>query len=313
MSSLFVLALMAGCDRDMIGLTPEPNDTYPGVVDLGEITPVLESDFLQNASGSSFNHILGPADVGKRGGATATFKGTGGKVCVVVDPESVYWTQAVAAEGANEAYIYGDNLADDGDIDLEVGLSAFYNGSPGLEMGNFEAVYEDSLGNEAYIEFNECTILDWYGNIGGHDGRGAIEYCTIDTSTHPNKDYTIVLNTFSIPVDDDLLSYAFAVVELEAGEGESLDDVTCQSHLSLNECTLCNEVGSVDYANFEAAYCNEEQVAFCACHPELCGEIDCLTYPEYCLSEDDRADPEICPLLDPEICTGQAGDTGDTG
>jgi hypothetical protein len=290
-----MLAFVAGCDRDMIGLTPEPNENYPGVVDLGEITPVLESSFLADPSANSFYHILGPAGIGARGGATATFKGTGGKVCIITDPESVYWTQAVAVEGAREDFIFGDNLADDGDVDLEAGLSAFYNGSPGIEMGDFEAVYEDSLGNEAYIEFNECTILDWYGNVGGHDGRGAIEYCTIDTSTHPGKDYTVVLNAFSIPINDDLLSYAFAVIELEAADGEGLDDVTCQSHLTLNECTLRNEVGTDEYYDLEDAYCNEDQLAYCACHPSQCGEIDCVAYPEHCLSEEEQADPDICP------------------
>ncbi len=148
------------------------------------------------------------------GGVTATFRGTGNSVCVWVDPETVYWTQAVAAKptDSSKKYDYPDNLFDDGDIDLTVGQSLFYTGSPGVEIGDFKVNYDDQLGNPITISLQECVQTDYYGDPFGSGGRGTPEYCTIN-STLPGVSYTILMRTFSTPLDDDRLSFGFLLTD----------------------------------------------------------------------------------------------------
>jgi hypothetical protein len=273
MTALLALLLAPACDRGGYDLIPQPNDNFPGVQNLGEVTVGAGTE-------AAVYGTLGPPLPGAVGGATATFTGTGGDVCVVVDPESVFWAQSVAVQGQKEKYSYPDNYQDDGDIDLEVGLSAFYTGSPGVEMGGFEAVYEDSLGTEVFIEYNECTIFNYLSDPEGHAGRGTVESCTIDTSAHPGKSYTVVLTTWSLPIDDDLLQYAFAIF-----------DGDCSS-VSIDECFLPGEVNAVGqtpadetpgeeaeerqtmYSELEQAYCNGEQNIWCEENADWCGPLD---------------------------------------
>lgn len=254
------LAGLTACDgRTALMATPNPD--YPGVVHLGEVEVIQPGDLKgQSVYEMVTYEILGPPEVGFRGGATATFKGTGGDVCVVVDPEAVYWAESVSTLDLKDKWSYPDNFEDDGDIDLEVGLSANYTGSPGVEIGGFEAVYEDSLGTATYIEFNECAIGGAQGQSDSHAGRATVEYCTISTSGRAGKEYTVVLNTWSVPFDDFLLSYAFAVV-----------DGACGNIGSLDECTLPNETGTDAFAALEEAYCDGEQKTFCENNPSLCG------------------------------------------
>ena len=284
-ASVLICAALGSISCDRIGrdyLTPL-SDEWPGVKHLGEI-PVLTSAEFQNPNDRILNITydrLGAAEPGKFGGATATFTSTGGSICVMVDPEAVFWNQSVAKQGAKEAYSYPDNYYDDGDIDIEVGLTAYYTGSPGYEMGDFAAIYEDSLGNEVRLEFNECFMPGYGSQPDAHAGRGALEYCTIDTSIHPGKSYTIVLNAYSVPLDDGLLDYALAVVD-----GPCSD--IGQAAGGLDECLLPRESrvpgeddngdidplggAEADFDLLEQAFCNGEIYEFCSDNPDLCGD-----------------------------------------
>jgi hypothetical protein len=99
---------------------------------------------------------LGQPEDGGRGGATFTFKGTGGEVCIVVDPETVFWSQSVAPADRNDQYAYPDYYNDDGDLDLFAGMSSYYTGSPGVEIGDFTGFYSDSRGEVVEIEYGAC-------------------------------------------------------------------------------------------------------------------------------------------------------------
>jgi len=289
------LLMLTACDDGGLNFVPDPDPNNPGIVHLGEMTPSPVADARANA----YFGTLGSVEPGKTGGATATFLGTGDEVCVWVDPESVFWNQSVAIQNRAGKYAYPDHFDDDGDLDIEVGLSAFYTGSPGIEMGDFQAVYEDSLGNESYIEFNECTITDIYGQSGAHAGRGTIEFCTIDTSAHPGKEYTIVLNTWSLPSDDYSLAYGFALFE---GSCSDLQDgnysatsiygttVNVIAASPTGECFLMNEVGLADGSDdedfgwLEGSFCAEEQVHHC-----------CVQYPENKHCSDEPTTEDVCP------------------
>jgi hypothetical protein len=232
---MLLLTLATGCHLSQEAFDQDEHAEIPGIVHLGEIDVVTADDFLDPAIRDEVinYHVIGPPGAAVLGGASATFVGTGGSVCLIADPESVFWAESVAVQDADERYTWPDNFQDDGDIDLFAGLSAYYTGTPGLDLGDFNATYEDALGVEVEIEFNECTIADFYGSAGGNSGRAHVEYCSIDTSTHPGVEYTVVLQAFGIPLDDDLLTYGFAIV-----------DTSCTSlaeRVPLNECTIPGE------------------------------------------------------------------------
>ncbi|MCB9762697.1 MAG: hypothetical protein H6739_23050 [Alphaproteobacteria bacterium] len=275
-SAIAVSAL--GCDYEGRDFVPTPRDDFPGIVvlnegdDLGIITFEDWTEETQRLDQAIY-HTLGPAEPGLWGGATATFQGTGGEVCVFVDPEAVFWNQSVSAQEPTAEYSYADNYLDDGDLDLEVGLSAYYTGSPGIEIGTFEQPYEDSLGNIITIEFNECTMVGRQSQTGAHAGRATAEYCTIDTSLHPDREYTIVLRTWSMPKDDYLLSYAVGVVDGPCNTSGVLNP----GGVSNPECVFPGEARDEDgqpldgFQALEAAYCAGTQHEFCADNPGLCG------------------------------------------
>ena len=66
-----------------------------------------------------------------------------------------------------EQYLYPDNVFDDGDLDLFAGFSVYYSGSPGVEIGNFQILFEDALGNQA--RFAGAAAFD---NIRNWNARG---------------------------------------------------------------------------------------------------------------------------------------------
>ena len=144
---LFVgVAALSACDRSGLQYVPDSVEGFPGIVHLGEldVVPAAETDADGRATSWGGDHVsvakyetLGPAPTGQQGGATATVTGTGGLLCIFVDPEAVYWNQAIATQGANKFYKWPDNARDDGDVDLSVGLAGYYNGSPGAEIGDF--------------------------------------------------------------------------------------------------------------------------------------------------------------------------------
>lgn len=264
------LAVLTACDREGRDYVPLPIDGIPGVDVLNDgmdVEVISQDDWSseQVRLDSAIYSQLGPPTPGLQGGATMTFVGTGGEVCVMVDPAAVYWNQSVSAQSPQAAYAYPDNVSDDGDIDIEVGLSAYYTGSPGIEMGTFEQPYEDSLGNQVTIEFNECLMVGSRGQTGAHAGRATPEYCTIDTSLHPGRQYTVVLRTWSLPTDDGILDYGVAVFEGSCSSGITPTGV------SNVECTMPGESQEEGFPELEAAFCAGEQAAFCEENPGMCG------------------------------------------
>ncbi|MFT5682545.1 MAG: hypothetical protein ACI8RZ_003463 [Myxococcota bacterium] len=296
MSSLTLLASLVGCDRNGLDQVPQPNDAFPSVVEIGKLEVMsLDQYNLLAGEGSAASTwcndtspALGRETVGDRdqeadlplcyygqvglaeiggetGGATLTFEGTGGDVCLVVDPETVFWNQAVASGTSQTNFSYPDREEDDGDIDMYAGLSAYYTGSPGVEIGDFTGFYTDSLGNQIAIEYGLCTQVGSLGQSDAHSGRATTEFCTIDTSNHVGVEFTVVLETFSVPLDDGLLSFG-----VMAREG---------SCAGITECSLLgeslNEDGSVRDCTpqLEAAFCGQDALEpFCCLHPDMCGE-----------------------------------------
>jgi hypothetical protein len=262
-----LVSAFVACDRDNTQYFPQPVAEYPGVVDLGPFTPLTLADWLDpsvRVEKSIYDGLGENENPGQWGGATFTFQGTGGRVCVLVDPESVFWVQSVDARSPTDGYLCEDDNYDDGDLDLEVGLSAYYNGTPGVSIGNFEQVYEDSLGNEVVFEANECLMNGQRGQAGAHAGRATPEFCEIDTSLHPGRDYTVLLRLWSVPADDYVVHYAATVVEL--GIDDSCEDLT-SAVASNPECALENEGTGEGFGTVEALFCAGEL-------DDLCTEVE---------------------------------------
>lgn len=267
------LTALVACNRDGRSYTPQPQEAYPGIVHLGEVEVVEEGNWANGEAryeGISLEQ-LGPGPSGQWGGATVTFKGTGGDVCVFVDPEAVFWNSSKSVLSPNPEFEAEDNPYDDGDIDLEVGLAAYYTGTPGLEIGDFEQVYEDALGNEVTFEANECVMIGSRGQTGAHAGRATPEYCKIDTSLHPDTEYMVLLRTWSVPWDDYVLDFAFAIFEGDCDAGLS---ATGES----DECVILGESwdkdNRSDYINLEQALCDSELTEYCEQNPAMCAGAD---------------------------------------
>jgi hypothetical protein len=230
-----------GCDYSGDWLFAEPSEDVPGVIHLGEIEPAT----LERATDIDTAVIYG--EVGATGnasvgGVTMTFRGTGSHVCVWVDPELVHWNQSVSPTKAVDKYAYPDNVFDDGDLDLSAGFSAYYNGTPGQEMGDFEVRYEDSLGNPIEVGLNECNIPSMFSSSDGHGGRGAPEYCTL-FNTQDGVSYTVALETWSTPLDDNRLGYGVLV------SNGTCDDVLEMVRAGGDECVIMGEAVSPGNAN----------------------------------------------------------------
>jgi len=279
---LTLFALLSGCDRDGRDYIAYESSDAPGVVHLGELEVMTIGDFLNNETRTekTMYSELGSPGPGNFGGATINFTSNGGAVCIMMDPESVFWNQSVSVQNPDGRYTWPDNYRDDGDVDMEIGLTAYYTGSPGFEMGDFAAVYEDSLGNETQLEFNECYMPGYSSTLDAHAGRASLEYCDIDTSLHPNKSYTIVLNTYSLPLDDSVLSYAVLAVE---GECRDIGTAVGLADSSLDECLIKGESREYDeeaeawvtregFNGLEEAFCTGGISEYCRVHPQMCGD-----------------------------------------
>lgn len=268
--------VMVACDRDGSDFVPQPDPDHPGVLELGELA-VIEPSELSGLTPEACGDTDGErrciyAQVGTsssdvQGGVTYTFLGTGEPVCLIVDPEAVFWNQSISPTEPDPAYGYPDNPRDDGDIDMFAGLSSYYNGSPGVELGDFEGIYTDSLGNSVTIEYGECNQTGRLGQDDAHGGRGAPEYCQIATSGREGVQFTVVLKTFSTPLDDGVMSFAAVAVNGKCRE------------LGIDECTLADEALDPEsgaprdgYAGLEAAFCNNEQATYCCDNPDMCGD-----------------------------------------
>jgi hypothetical protein len=317
---LMVLALgtMSGCDRDGTDLLPKPDSSLVPIIEIGQLE-VLSKSQAESLSGKDnpsewcdgtdvedgdsqrcYYGQLSSPESASRGGATFTFEGTGGYVCIVVDPETVYWNQAIAVAGANQMYTYPDEQFDDGDVDLFAGLSSYYTGSPGIELGDFTGYYTDSLGREIEIEYGECFQRgsDLSGITTAHAGRANVEYCEINTSEREGVEYTVLIDTFSVPLNDGDVGFATAVV------GERCSQISRPS--GIGECTFKGE--AIDVATgepkecteqLEEAYCDRDSYAltrFCCANPEMCGprppENTCDSVAESCCENPSACDDE---------------------
>lgn len=283
-----IAPMFAGCaipERDL--LFPGAVEGVPGVVHLGVLTPFDATD-PDTVADNVVYHEVGPTGTTLYGGVTFDFLGTGGDICLWVDPELVSWTQSVAPAAPVEQWAFPDNIFDDGDLDVRGGLSVYYSGVPGETVGNFAVDYRDALGNVVPIDLVECFIqTDRLGSTPGTAGRGTPEYCTI-FNTIESVSYTVLMETFSTPQDDDRLGYGLV---LSNGGCEELLLATATAVQSDGEeCVIVgegiepgNEQGSRaaeaglpspswigdevpswgGSIAFEEAFCNGELASFC--------------------------------------------------
>jgi hypothetical protein len=215
-----VIVAAAGCDVDQSFAFPEVVDGVAGVQHLGDLAPapVPPEDVLPEEMFSYYgDYVLygevGPTGTPEYGGVTFDFLGNGGDICVWIDPEAVAWNQSVSPTAPIEAFSWPDNVYDDGDLDVKAGLSVYYTGSPGERIGSFEVLYEDQLGVSVPITLFECTITsDFFAGGASYAGRAVPEFCTI-SNTIENVSYTVLLESFALPQDDDRLGYGLLLVE----------------------------------------------------------------------------------------------------
>lgn len=244
---MLILSLLMACDRDGTDFWVQASDV-DDVQDLGIIDPIPAEEVVNNPAGEGtltglpglqYRQLGAPPDPSNRGGATFQFFGTGGSVCLVVDPETVFWNQDISIDP--NGYKYQDNLRDDGDLDMSAGLSAYYTGSPGVSIGDFELPYTDPLGQVHTIDFNLCNRAIY------PSGRGTVESCEIDTSNQEGISFTVLLKTFSLPINDGILSYGLGVV-----------DGGC-ANVTTDECAIPFEADDGDatgpHANLESQFC----------------------------------------------------------
>jgi hypothetical protein len=209
---------------------------------------------------------LGRAPDLTQGGATFTFIGTGDDVCVIVDPETVFWNQSIAPSNRQDQFAYPDYFDDDGDLDLYGGMSSYYTGSPGVEIGDFKGFYTDSKGELIEIEYGECNQNGYNGVDGAHAGRGTTEFCTIDTDQQEGVEFTVVMETWSVPLNDGVLSFGVTVMNERC------------PRVDTSECFIRNESLNSDGSpvsctdKLESAQCSAQLASFCCANPEMCGD-----------------------------------------
>ena len=218
-----VIVSLAGCDYSADFLFSGNIEGVPSVLEIqGEdsvfVTPVDISSF-DDITANTLYLELSPNPI-EAGGATLQFVGTGGPVCVVVDPEAAYWNTSIASGGDafSRQFVYPDNTFDDGDIDMVGGRSVFYTGTPGTRMGDFVVFYEDSLGNEVPVPLADCVPEGNPDFVAAafHAGRGSAEWCTFDT-TEVGVSYTVAMTAWSVPMDDDRLGFGVLVANGPCG------------------------------------------------------------------------------------------------
>ncbi len=291
-SGLCVLAGLFGslvaCDYTGDWLFAPPTDA-PGVVHLGELVPTVIDGETSIDEAVIYGEI-GATGTAEPGGVTFSFEGTGGPVCVWVDPELVFWNQSVAPQaGSDDArWAYPDNVFDDGDLDLYAGYAVYYSGSPGEKMGDFEIRYEDSLGNQIPLTLNECTISGLNGT-GAHSGRGAPESCTL-AATLPGVSYMVAIEAWSTPLDDDRLSYGLILAE---GDCDDIRNGITEECVILGEARDADGEMIPDSSTFEVTYCANVEgadalVDYCETEAET---YDCSVDHCFC------GDPDNTPTL----------------
>ncbi len=249
---LLVLVLVSGCDYSADFLFTGQIDGVDDVLviqaeDDQYLTPVTIQNYADIAENTIFAEVS-QSTTATLGGATLEFLGTGGPVCAFVDPETIFWSAAIAPSPSElgRQYAYPDNPFDDGDIDLAGGLSVFYTGSPDELMGDFVVFYEDELGNDVPIELVECvTPRSDLLEADGQAGKGYPEYCTFG-STQEGVAYTVALTAWSVPLDDDRLSFGVLLANGTCsdliGVASALDQAALNSNeTQLRECVITGE------------------------------------------------------------------------
>ena len=254
--TLLLAVVAAGCYDSGGEFAPEVTDV-PGIVDLGQIQNISVDDWRDPdfdprdpSSGVVYAQVGADSDPSVTGGATFQFSGNGNPVCVLMDPETVFWSR-VLNEGST-GFLFDDNYDDDADLDMDVGLTAYYTGSPGVEIGNFNAEYTDAAGLPHNLAANECVQSGYTGEA-VHPGRGSVESCPISTQERGGVSFTGVIRTFQLPTSDSIANFALAVVEVPG------PDRSACSALSVDECTLPDEHGlgvADDRSEVEAAFCD---------------------------------------------------------
>lgn len=228
---LFPLAL-AGCGFQAAALVPSYDGIEQMPADVQDLD-TSDADGLDIDDSDPYIGALGPSDTGSGevSGATLTIEGTGERLCVIIDPQTVWRDDFQLAPGGTEFEnpFYENFPYDDGDLDLLAGLSAFYTGTPGEVMGDFFVDFRDENGIERRVDTNLCLQEDTHGVAGGTAGRASPEGCSFETQV--GELYTIAVRVFSSPIDDDELTYAMSI---RTGE--------CPA--TINECTLR---GDYDY------------------------------------------------------------------
>jgi hypothetical protein len=259
-------------EAELSGLTQQ--ERYDWYVEHGTIDC---ETFKANPDGDNnrgalpyFYGQLGRAPDLTQGGATFTFTGTGDDVCVIVDPETVFWNQSIAPAGRTDQYAYPDHFDDDGDLDLFGGMSSYYTGSPGVEIGDFRGYYTDSKGELIEIQYGECNQTGYGGADFAHAGRAKPEFCTIDTDQQAGVEFTVVMKTWAVPLDDGVLSFGVAVMNQR-----------CPS-VDTSECFIRTESLDGDgnprscTDKLEYAQCDGKLGVFCCANPEMCGDENML-------------------------------------
>ncbi|MDP2308137.1 MAG: hypothetical protein Q8P18_19105 [Pseudomonadota bacterium] len=282
--------LASGCSNTRDAFRPVLTDA-PFVYDIGELRVIDADEFAAAApldipDALHFGQLGASENPGIYGGATFQFRGTGRDVCVVVDPEAMFWNKEISTQAGSVQYNYEDVFTDDGDLDLSVGLTAYYTGSPGTEIGDFNAVYDDPSGVEHNLAFNECVQAGYQGVTPVNAGRGTVEYCDIDTSLREGILYTAVLETFALPIDDSKLAFGTMAFDGPCAELPWVD-ANGANQAGPAECVIPNEVGNADpnglaedkawFPELEAALCTGKGKVntFCKDNPDAgCQPLD---------------------------------------
>lgn len=255
-------------EAELDGLTEkERYDWYleHGTIDCETFKANPEADNNRDAL-PFFYGQLGRAPDLTKGGATFTFMGTGDDVCVILDPETVFWNQSIAPASRVDQYAYPDYFDDDGDLDLFGGMSSYYTGSPGVEIGDFRGFYTDSKGELIEIQYGECNQTGYGGVDGAHAGRAKPEFCTIDTDQQEGVEFTVVMETWAVPLDDGVLSFGVAVMNERCPRVDTSECFIRTESLDANgEPKACTD-------KLEYAQCDGKLASFCCANPEMCGD-----------------------------------------
>jgi len=253
--------LLAACDINGLSVAQywddENNEAMASdVVDLmaSAQPPEIAADEEGSDWPDPFVGEVGPVHWGSGllGGATASFLGTGDDVCILVDPQTVWRDDWVmTGDGHQDDPDSTNYLHDDGDLDLTVGLSADYTGTPGEVMGSFERTFVDPNGVERSADFNLCLMYDRYGIAGASAGRATPEWCTL--ATEEGVSYTVALTTYSVPYDDDRLRFAF---QMRVGECPlTVDECTLRGDADPAAVEVVVDDNNYDYDDLEERYC----------------------------------------------------------